>query len=623
MILSIGNLLKAWPYAIHPELRQVQQAGLEIVAERDGRTLLELPTGSGKTAIGLTFLLALAREGLGPLFYVTPTKTQVETIMRRYGSLGLRPAFGRHEHQCLYPFKPYAGDTVRADEIPCLLLTDCPSRVDQETGATYEFGAPRCPYYDQKYEAKQGQIVVCTTAFYLFTQLFSREWPSPAGLVLDEIHGVAGTVRNLLAYEITDYTLFRAVDLLKGIDVTVSKQLDRFARRMVYIIKSHPASKKNVLDHDEIGQLLDLLEEIDEKPVLKKLEAAIQKGLIDSPEKLALVRKLEVILREVRHYRSSLKYSLPEGDREPLNYTVAYYVEEKPEQDKVQYKLIIKAYYVAPVIRRLLGHRTVGYSATIGDPRVFGYETGITHQRMPFQSFPSTFPEERARLYVPTDVADLRFANRISREPTRTLRRIAKASRQFADHGHRSLVVVVSDHERQKFLNLCVEEGVTAISYGNGTTPRLAASHFKDGNGDVLVGTTANFGEGIDLPDRLAPVIFFLRPGYPNPNDPLAIFEERRHGKGRVWRIRKWRVMLEALQVRGRNIRSEEDRGVTFFMAEHFREIVFPALPEWLKNSYTGDLTFEECIEDALTLLGEDEGIGAAMGAIPIASLGK
>lgn len=602
MILTTSKLLKAWPYAIHPELRQLQRMNLEIIAERDGRILLEDPTGSGKTILGLVFLRALAREGLGPLFYVTPTKAQVETIMRNYGSLGLRAAYGRHEHPCIHP--DFLGFNKRADEIPCLLLTECPHRVDQETGATHEEGVKPCPYYQQKFEAKQGGIVVCTAAFYLFTQLFSREWERPAGLVLDEIHGIAEVFRNLISYEITDYTLFRSVELLKSVDATAAEQLDRFARRMVHIIKLHPASKQNVLDADEIGQLLDLLEEIDEKPVLRKLEAAIRRGLIDSPEKLDLVRKLEVILREVRRYRSSLRYSLPEGDREPLNYTIAYFVEEKPEAQRVQFKLIIRAYYVAPLIRKILGHRTVAYSATIGDPQILGFETGITHQRMPFHAFPSTFPEERARLYLPTDVADLRWANRIKREPTKTLRRIAKACRLFADHGHRSLVVVVSDKEREKFLNLALEEGVDAVSYGNGTTPRLAATHFKEGNGEALVGTAANFGEGIDLPGGTAPVIFFLRPGYPNPRDPLAIFEERRW-KSRIWRIRKWRVMIEALQVRGRNIRSEEDRGVTFFMAEHFRDVVFPSLPEWLKGAYRRDFSFEECIADALKLLGE------------------
>jgi Rad3-related DNA helicase len=100
----------------------------------------------------------------------------------------------------------------------------------------------------------------------------------------------------------------------------------------------------------------------------------------------------------------------------------------------------------------------------------------------------------------------------------------------------------------------------------------------------------------------MAPVIFFLRPGYPSPKDPEVQFEERRFG-GAVWRVRNWRVMIEALQVRGRNIRSATDRGSTIFISQHFRKFLYASLPEWLKDAYRGDVTFEEAKQETLELL--------------------
>ena len=141
------------------------------------------------------------------------------------------------------------------------------------------------------------------------------------------------------------------------------------------------------------------------------------------------------------------------------------------------------------------------------------------------------------------------------------------------------------------------------MSYGNGVTAKDAAAAFKDGQGTALVGTEANYAEGLDLPKGIAPVIFDLRPGYPSPYDPMAVFEERRFGNQR-WRLWNWRVMVKALQVRGRNVRSEDDLGIIFFMSEQFRRFVFASLPEWLQPSYVGDLSFEDCLKRGEKLLG-------------------
>jgi Rad3-related DNA helicase len=163
-------------------------------------------------------------------------------------------------------------------------------------------------------------------------------------------------------------------------------------------------------------------------------------------------------------------------------------------------------------------------------------------------------------------------------------------------------VVTISNAEREKFLMLCMEEGVDAISYGNGVTAKEAAQEFKDGKGECLVGTAANYSEGVDLPKQLAPVIFFLRPGYPNPKDPGTIFEERRWG-GQRWVLWNYRIMNQALQVRGRNIRRQSDLGVTIFVSQQFKRILFASLPEWLEKAYRNGFTLDQALADAEKLL--------------------
>jgi len=244
---------------------------------------------------------------------------------------------------------------------------------------------------------------------------------------------------------------------------------------------------------------------------------------------------------------------------------------------------------------------TLAMSATIGSPDMFAFETGIKGD---FESLPSTFPPERARIYLPTDTANLarKKTGDSERPKNKMLRLIVETAKRFARKGHRSLVIVVSNAERQKFQEFAMEAGLKILTYGNGMTAKECVLRFRDGEGECLVGTAANFGQGIDLPKQTAPVTFCLRPGYPRPDDPQTQFEEQRFGKKR-WALWTWRIVIDLLQARGRNIRSEKDRGVTFLISQQYRRFAYGCLPEWLKPAYKGDLKFEDCVKDAMKLL--------------------
>jgi len=199
------DLIAHFPWSQYPEIWSNQEEALNIIGKQGGSVILELPTGSGKTAIGYTVLKTLEAIGRGPLFYIAPTKTMVEQIRQFHPEVKI--VFGRSEYPCLY----YTDRQISAEEAPCSLL-NCPHRVDQETGQTETSGISPCPYLWAKYQAKQGGIVVCTAAFYLFTHLFCG-WSEPAGLIIDEAHQMARVVRNCLSYEITDYHLNKVITL--------------------------------------------------------------------------------------------------------------------------------------------------------------------------------------------------------------------------------------------------------------------------------------------------------------------------------------------------------------------------------------------------------------------------
>ena len=389
-VLTLDNLLTHFPWDQYPEILPNQREALATIA-KNGSTTLEMPTGSGKTAVGYTVLRTLADAGMGPLFYIAPTKVLVDQVKAMHPDL--TEVYGRHEYDCLY----YAPEAFQADEIPCLSLLDCPHRVDQQTGTTVGENVQVCPYYWAKYKAKQSPIVVCTASFYLFTHLFAKEFANPAGLVIDEAHQMAKVIRGSLSYEITDYHLRQAVKVLKAIGADKeAKTLEKFLQAMLRILANKPWVIPTLLEDEELQELIGILKEVDGRQLRTQVTEAIREGMIDPKRERIMLKRLENITYDLYRYIRSFEFSLPGKGRHALNY-VTYAASER---GRAEYRLVIKAYYVAPLVKKLMSPLTVAYSATIGDSDIFGFETGI---KLPFVSLPATFPAENARVILPKD----------------------------------------------------------------------------------------------------------------------------------------------------------------------------------------------------------------------------
>lgn len=579
-------------------MRAGQREALKHLEVSPWPVIHQSPVGTGKTALGYTVLKAKQKKGAKHLLYATPNKTQVEQVRAMHPDV--KVALGRNEHPCLYPGY---DDNPRADQIPCSMLRDCPHRVNLETGETHELGAKPCPYLQQKYEALRGGIVVCTHAFLVFNVLLSKAF-EPEAVVIDEAHRLAQSFRSVLSTEITDWKLTQAMEAIEETSPRQCENLAKFLNSLKWMVKRYAFDQEKLLEEEQIDQLYSTLTAISADRLEADAQRAIAKGKLQAVADRDVLKQVEDIARSIRRFQHALKFAISGHSRKgyPLAYVIAYGKTEMGPHDKVQYRLTVKDYYVVPLIQKVLPEATYAYSATIVDPEIFAHETGIKGS---YLSIPSSFPVENTRIYMPTDTPNLAVKAASRRDKTKSIRRIARTAKRFAQNGHRSLVIVISNEERLKFIDLAREEGLQTITYGNGMPARECAQRFRAGEADCLVGTTAHFGEGLDLPAQMAPIIFDLRPGYPSPDDPQTQFEERRFGNRR-WALWQWRVMVELLQVRGRNVRSETDLGVTFLVSQQFRNFAFGSLPDWLQGAYRGAMRWDECVKDAEELLARE-----------------
>lgn len=616
--LTMEALREAFPFT---EMRPAQIAACQEVVSAQSGLVLEMATGEGKTAFGLAVLKAVSQRRNLPVVFTVPTKALVEQICTRHPN-DTAPVYGRSEFECLY--YTARGEEVNAQDSPCYML-QCPHRLDMGTGQTVEDGAEPCPYYLQKYRAleasKTGKVIVATWAFFILSRLKTNWRDMEFGAVVaDEGHRLADMTRRLFEYTFTDYHLGRLYAAMMEIEELHEQAviIRNFLRVFRRICRRHPSQTDRLLTEDQIRQLIEILDGLDDRLIEREIRraqrAGVNCGRFGDREMLALLQNLVFNVRAlVNGLRRSVSQDEEEGGRPPLNYVVAFYrtdEEQKSEANKrkrVQYRLSIRSYYVAPLIRLALGDHPVVMSATVGDDRAFNWENGL--RRLRFTRIPCNFPVGHTRMYVPTDVAELSIGKLGDKQYRRivkqSMRLVLKHALTFARNGHRSLIVVISEDERQKMVALAAEEfgDLDMRTYDGTVTARELATRFRRGEGQVLLGTAGQYAEGIDLPAETAPVIFFFKPGYPNPEDPQAMFEQRRYG-GAVHALWQWRVMIRAMQVRGRNIRSEDDLGVCFFVDRRFARIVRPAAPEWLQPAYRGQMTFEAGVQDALNLLG-------------------
>lgn len=576
----------------HKKPRKNQNIALEAMP-KDNKLIIQGQPGEGKTALGVTFLRTHCGDTENGIF-ICPSKTLVDGVVKNYPDI--MPMYGRNEYPCLYYDKQY-----QADLVPCAMLKSCPHRVNLETGETYEQGAVPCPYLQAKYLSRKSQLVACTSHYYFFEALGREELPH--AIVIDEVHQFANSLRSMMQYHITDYLLDEFWTLLESVECrTEARHIREFSDKMIQIIKQSESGRRTSLIIDEdLKDLLNVLLKLKRANIDSKIQTAISKGKIDPITDREILKQIDQFTGSLYNYVKSLEFALTTKDRKALTYVFGYWDKELIPGKKAQYTLTIRSYSISGLIKsKLLPENYMAMSATIGtDTYILEMETGITGK---FINLIPDFPPQNTAIFMPTDTPNLSVKGSRRNDKNRTLRSILRSVVVAKKAGIRSLIIVISEDERKKCLDFAKEEGLVVMSYDNHIKPREAVQNFRNGIGDVLIGTETQYGEGIDLPGDIAGITFYFRPGYPSPDDPQAQFEEKRYGNKR-WALWNWRVIMKLLQVRGRNVRSITDKGVTILISQQFNRFTFSGLPTWLQGSYIKNMTLDQSVKQAVKLL--------------------
>ena len=593
--LSWKEIEENFPYL---QIRPCQKEAFSRILETP-KSVHEIPFGEGKTAIGLTLALALFEKGFGPIYYVTPTKTEVEQIITKYPG-EFQSIYGKNEYLCLF----YQGK-INADEAPCHLL-DCPHKVDIETGIQKDPNVEPCEYYLRKSKLREDKITITTTAFFVIHALYQiKGFEKPQVLVIDEVHRIADIVRRIVHFRITDLSIKRIEKALKTIgEKEELEKIKSLKETLAEITLGKRISPPELLDEYEIEQILQKLLLINPQILKEAIKTAIRTGKIDpqKEEERKILKTIEDIIYRLNKWVRALYTALPAERRKPLSFVVAIprkpsYEEKKKTKEK--YGIEIYSWYVAPLIKKVILENIpwiICYSGTIGDPEKFKFETGIDFKV--FKYSPS-IPRENILIFMPNDTPELAYERKEPDALEKAFSMIQQGCLELLKNGHRSLILVVSEEERKKFFE-SFTDGFECLTYNERKSPKEVAQKFIQGKGDVLLGTAANYGEGLDLPGKIASAIFYLRPEFPRPDEPQVQFERKRFGEQTYWGLQRWRVNIKTQQAIKRHIRGPEDKGVSFLISQHFKRTV--SFPEW-ERERVREKSFTESLKEAKEFL--------------------
>jgi Rad3-related DNA helicase len=449
----------------HPEMRENQKFAFEQIVANPNGVLLELPTGSGKTAVGITYLKQFGFDK--GLFYVTTNRSLVNQVGEMFPEA--KRIYGRSEYPCLH----YPGKS--ADDVPCYLIgRRCIHRpiiekkgqkplggykklLDMGDRVWYiQKGVTPCPYYNAKIEAMKGGIVACTYAFYTLNCYYRRGITAPKAVVFDEVHKISEYVRRVLSFNISERYLNRGIKALKaaGSEENVEKLVE-IRDNIVRLAQVKPPNE--LLNELEVQSFINLFNSVNTDEIKKVVRIAINRGLLDEREDMKTIKTIEKIAVSIPNYIKQLQFALPGVKRNPLNYVVFYYDRDKEKRKNI--KLQKKSHYVSPFIQRLLlPDNVIGYSATIGGMKgqdAFRLDTGFGADDYPiYTAVESPFPIENTKIYLPSDNYNLAMNARKPNDLKNTLRRIGEGCLEYLNHGMRSLVVVVSNNEISLFKSL-------------------------------------------------------------------------------------------------------------------------------------------------------------------------
>lgn len=523
--------------------------------------MLEAPTGSGKSGIGL-----VVSSFMQDFYYLTITKILQTQLIKDYAPAGLIDLKGRNAYPCTFyknfgksaiqrgiirraeydkfmkePLACDAGFCRRSQNksscISCLPKRDTdgfplPAEHIQKLGKRYS----ACPYYERVFEAIASPRVLMNFSSFLFQYHFAANRFGPRELlIVDEAHQTESQLMSFVSLTINDA-------LLRKVGITIPDYDD--------------AREYALWFHDN---------EIAEK----------FKGFAASKNKEGELHAEDEYERLAEKVQQFISYSVADDSE----WIVELRNFDKPEPHRT---LTLRPVFVHQFANQLIfnaGQKILLMSATILDDQIMSKSLGIYRDEMAFYRMPSTFPKENRPIHL-TPVAKMVGGKDGMRFWGPEL--VKGVDTIVSNFNNRRGIIHTHNFAISKMvMEQCKTRGRFLYQENFENKEKMLAVH-ADSKNSVIVAPAMH--EGLDLRDSLSRFQIICKVPYPNFFDDIQL--SRRVEMDRRYLI--WLTALKLVQSYGRSVRSETDWAHTFILDAQiftFLKESHKMLPDWFKEA--------------------------------------
>ncbi|MCD6414478.1 MAG: ATP-dependent DNA helicase [Candidatus Diapherotrites archaeon] len=573
-------------YFSHTKLRdhQAQMADDVWGCVNEGKHLLALaPTGIGKTAAALGPAVSYALKEGKTVFFLTPKISQheiavkelkalaklnkleftgVDVVGRKYScvdpsltdadfysfyevckkrrklekcpyyanAVGFNPAQKARAHAYFRSFMN-GYDTIKTNR-----------EVLKESSS---HNPPLCAYEMLLKTAKRSHVVVCDY-FHLLSPYVGKTFISKIGkelkdsvVIIDEAQNVAERIMKSLSFQLTPFTLKRAIKESKLVKSDSVKLVEKLDRQLMRILRS---KGERLVEKNEL--LVPPNEEISE---LKETGIAY----LDATNRtrsscLSVVKFLEEWKKDKKEYVRVLG------------------------RNGVKYTCLDPSIATGPVIEE--AHSVIAMSGTLTPMDMYRDILGFPKDTI-LKEYQSPFPANNKSTLI-CDLATTKYSRRGELE----YRKIASLLEGIIKETPGNSAVFFPSYKVMTGVLLFLKSDKPILMQKENSTPKENAELMKRfrgmrKSGSVLCGVSGgSFAEGMDYPGRdLLCVVVVGIPLKEWNLETQALIDYYDYKYGMGWDYGYlYPAMSKAIQAAGRLIRSEDDRGVVVFLDERF-----------------------------------------------------
>ena len=571
--LDINAIDKHFPKEKYREgQREVIEFAVNAINDGKKIIILECPTGSGKSAIGMTIA-----DMVDTAYYLTITKILQDQLTDDFGDK-IVELKGRSSYPCTFYDRfgnsfvnrklwsqaqldeakakaPDCGtgfcrsklspseDKFKCDK--CFLKTGIANSGKPKgdldslpSGMTYS----ACPYYEQVHKAIRSRKVVMNFSSFLFQTQMTKRFDKPRDIMLiDECHQVEPQLLDFVSFTITDQHLSNHGIFIPELD--------------------HAYEYKVWMEDSKIHEIL---------------WERIKQARIDDNSKLE-----DDLARVLKKYQMFMEHMEDEEESE----WVCEYEEKSGSKGESHRKVTLKPVFAKNFANQLLfkySKCVVMMSATILDVNVVCRSLGVDRKDVAAYRVKNYFPKENRPIKIIPVAKMTGGKTRMDIWGPLLVTAVNKIVRSHK--GEKGIIHTHNFAIMDYLLHRCDPDVKKRLSHQRNYKDKkeMLEAHALSKLDPVLIAPAMH--EGIDLADDLSRFQIICKVPYANCFDDQQL--ARRVEVDRPYYT--WLTALKLVQSYGRSIRSKEDHAITYILDESIYKFMKDAgkmLPGWFKEA--------------------------------------